>query len=170
MSDTKKARKTLASKADDAVTVARAHGEAAADQARDRAERVVASTRDRVEAEADAAKTHLADGIAAGADRIASAADDMTPDAPHTNTVTAAADRLDDVAEAVRDMDLSVLPARLSAFARKNPAAFLGGAAILGIAVGRFFKAQGPQEPSGPDLSLHHIPAPDDAPGGSAPA
>ena len=171
MSDRKKAAKTLASRAQETAEAARARGEDLVGEARETVEDFATSARARVGEEAEAPKAQLADGLGATADRLATAADEMTADAPHTDTVAAAAVRLDGMADAVRDLDLGAVPARLSAFARKNPAAFLGGAAILGIAVGRFLKAQAPEDAdTGPDLSRHHIPAPDAAPGGTTPA
>ncbi len=144
MAEMKKAAETLKSKAEDIGTATKEHGAAAATEARSAVSDLAQSARTRVEEEASTVQTSIADGIDAVAGRVSEAAGKMAPDAPHTRSAEAVAGRLEGAAQAVRDTDLQILPERLSAFARRNPAAFLGGAAILGIAVGRFLKAQSP--------------------------
>lgn len=54
------------------------------------------------------------------------------------------ADALEQVAAQVRTTDLDRLARTVGGFARDNPALFVGGAALLGLAATRFLKARDP--------------------------
>jgi hypothetical protein len=61
----------------------------------------------------------------------------------YTNLV---GDRVDRVAQYLRDRDALDLVNETESFARRNPLLFLGGCALVGVALGRFFHASAPTE------------------------
>ena len=102
------------------------------------------SAKAQVAAKADAAKGNLADEIDTTASALRKAASDMRDGSPQGSTFSYLADGLADMAETVRGQDLSEVVTATGNFARRNPLAFLGGAALLGFAVTRFTKASAP--------------------------
>ena len=54
------------------------------------------------------------------------------------------ADQVEGLANKLRSSDLNTVTRDISDFARKNPALFIGGAALLGFAATRFLKARDP--------------------------
>ncbi|WP_375551918.1 hypothetical protein [Rhodophyticola porphyridii] len=160
MTEIKKAKQTVKSKALEAKEAAQSRAKSAAEDLKSAASAAADDARAQVEAEASGVKARLADEITAVADGVSRTSERMTEDAPHTETVAAVARQLDRTADAVREADLGTIATRLSSFARRNPAAFLGGAAILGIAAGRFLKASSPEPAMQSDVQPHHIPQP----------
>jgi hypothetical protein len=57
-----------------------------------------------------------------------------------------AADRLDGLTQTLDDQDVAGLVRSVRSFARRNPAAFIGGATALGFLAARFFKAADDQQ------------------------
>lgn len=112
--------------AEDAKSKARDAGEAIVDKARERA---------------DTAKDNVAEEISSVSSALRRASDDLRDGSPQERTFAAAADALADVADTVRGKDLGEMADHLSDFARRNPLAFLGGAALLGFAGARMAKA-----------------------------
>jgi len=55
------------------------------------------------------------------------------------------AEQVEGVAAQLRSADLGSITRDVSQFARKNPALFVGGAALLGFAATRFLKARDPE-------------------------
>ncbi|MGJ8624651.1 MAG: hypothetical protein ACSHW1_18060 [Yoonia sp.] len=55
------------------------------------------------------------------------------------------ADQVETLANRLRTTDLNTITHDVSQFARSNPALFIGGAALLGLAATRFLKARDPQ-------------------------
>lgn len=69
------------------------------------------------------------------------AAEDLRQGSPQERTLSQIANGIADASEAIRDKDLGEIVSDMGTFARRNPAVFLGGAALLGFAVTRFAKA-----------------------------
>ena len=111
---------------DDAERAVKDTGQAIADEARHRA---------------DSAKEGVAAEISSVSSALRKASDELRGGSPQERTFAAAASALADVSETVKDKDLGELVNDLSGFARRNPLAFLGGAALLGFAGVRMAKA-----------------------------
>ncbi|MDR6307917.1 hypothetical protein [Pacificitalea manganoxidans] len=128
---------------------ARADAENAARRVADDAKSLArdAATRARSEAEsrAESAKDSAASEISGIADGLRKAAESMRSGSPQERTFGQIAESLADASDAVRDRDIGELASEVSNFARRNPLAFLGGAALAGFAVTRFAKAGTPQ-------------------------
>jgi hypothetical protein len=77
-------------------------------------------------------------GVAGATRRAASEFDNHLPQA--AEYIRVAADRIDSVSDAFRRRDLNQLVADLQGFARRQPTAFLGAAALAGFAMVRFLK------------------------------
>ncbi|MGJ8545961.1 MAG: hypothetical protein ACSHWZ_11005 [Sulfitobacter sp.] len=90
---------------------------------------------------ADQAKGAAAHEVKDVASALRSAAQDMRSGSPQERTFSQIADSLADASDAVRDKDLGEMVGAVSDFARRNPLAFLGGAALIGFAATRFAKA-----------------------------
>lgn len=110
----------------DAETTAREVGDTVAREAKDRA---------------DKAKDGVADDISSVSDALRRASDDLRNGSPQERSFGAAADALADFADTVRNKDLGEMVDDMGDFARRNPMAFLGGAALLGFAGVRMAKA-----------------------------
>ncbi|ABD55126.1 hypothetical protein [Jannaschia sp. CCS1] len=110
------------------------HGKTAA---RDMAQDAAAAASDR----AGEAKSAMADEVSGVASALRTAANEMRSGSPQERTFGQIAEGLADVSDAMREKDLSTMVADVSAFARKNPLVFLGGAALIGFAATRFAKA-----------------------------
>ena len=80
--------------------------------------------------------THLRDALQAACTKL-----DEHDDRRIADVAQVAADRLDAIAEYLRQQDLSRLSADLSAAARRRPAMFYGGLFAIGLAASRFLKA-----------------------------
>jgi hypothetical protein len=145
-----------ASLADKAKSIGRDFKE----QASGLSDSVARTARDQASGIADAAKdfastatgkvsSALNDQKAAGADYIGSiaqavkrAAGEFEGDVPQAATyIRQTADRIDNVASAVRDRDMRELVGEVKDFARRQPTLFFGGAMVLGFAALRFFKS-----------------------------
>jgi uncharacterized protein YjbJ (UPF0337 family) len=100
-----------------------------------------AKVSDRASRSADNAKDSLADEVGSVATALRNAAKDMRSGSTKERTFSQIADSLADVSEAVHDKDLGEMVDDVSAFARRNPLMFLGGAALLGFAASRLIKA-----------------------------
>lgn len=107
------------------------------------------------------AKTHVAQEMQDRAEDLRAKAADETQKAANAADAAArefdagtiqaqaagqVADALEQVAAQVRTTDLDRLARNVSSFARENPAMFIGGAALLGLAATRFLKARSPQD------------------------
>ncbi len=67
--------------------------------------------------------------------------DDMRDNSTSRRAVGWVADSLNRPSQAIRNRDTSQLMNDISGFAKRNPALFLGGAALVGFAISRFAKA-----------------------------
>lgn len=91
--------------------------------------------------QAQAAKSSVADEVSSVASALRTAAEEMRSGSPQERTFGQIAEGLADASDAMREKDLSTMVHDVSAFARKNPLVFLGGAALVGFAATRFAKA-----------------------------
>lgn len=89
----------------------------------------------------DEAKNATADEINTVSEAFRRAARDLQSGSPQERTFGYLADNLATVSDTVRDKDLGEMIDDVSAFARRNPLVFLGGAALLGFAITRFGRA-----------------------------
>ncbi|MHA6346887.1 hypothetical protein [Roseivivax sp. CAU 1761] len=108
-------------------------------------------TADRVRSEAEGRATRAKDSVATEMSGIAkalrTAAGELREGSPQERTFAQIAESFADASEAVRDRDLGQIAHDVSGFARRNPLAFLGGAALAGFAVTRFAKASAKPRP-----------------------
>lgn len=87
------------------------------------------------------AKASAANEVSGVASALRTAASEMRSGSPQERTIGQIAGGLADASDALREKDLGEMAQDLSAFARKNPLVFLGGAALIGFAASRFAKA-----------------------------
>lgn len=120
-------------------------GTASADQATDQAKRLkedaaskVGEVRDAAaemaSEEANAVKGSAAEEMRSIGDALRTAAGEVREGSPQERTFAYMADALADLSDTVRSKDIGEMVKDVSQFARRNPAAFLGGAALLGFA------------------------------------
>ncbi|MEI4469743.1 hypothetical protein [Frigidibacter sp. MR17.24] len=95
-------------------------------------------------AQAEAARGSVADDMAEAASALRRAAQDMQGGSASERSIAFLARGLADVSDGIRDRDLGQMIGEANALARRNPALFLGGAALLGFAAVRFAKAGSP--------------------------
>lgn len=124
-----------------------AHSRAAAatSEIRDEATEMAEQARRRAEAKAMEAKNNLADRGRGMAERLRSAGHEFGDGSMPDRYVGQMADSLSNAADAFASKDLGSLIADTANFARRNPAAFVGGAALLGFATARFLKSSSPE-------------------------
>lgn len=111
------------------------------EDARNAAETVGTRAREEATHQADRAKSGVASELSGIAKAISAAAGDMRHGSPQEQAFGQVASGLSGVSDAIRDRDLAELASDVSAFARRNPLGFLGGAALAGFAATRFAKA-----------------------------
>lgn len=146
------------------------HSQSAGSDAKSTAEDVARKTRDAAYDAVDAAKsqarTHAEsakESVASEVDSLANAMSDASNDlaegSPQARLTGQAADHLAEVSNAIRDADLQEVVAATTRFARRNPAMFLGGAALLGFAAARFAKSSAPENEGYGRASASYDPA-----------
>jgi len=114
---------------------------ATADRVRKEAAAVADAVSGKASEYADDARDATAEQVGSVASALRTAADELRKGSPQERTFSQLADSLADASEAMRDKDLGQMLDGVSSFARRNPALFLGGAALLGFAATRFSKA-----------------------------
>ena len=125
------------------------------DDAVQEAERLRETATKQVKARADDAKDGVADEVSSVGDALRRASDELRSGSPQEQMFASAASSLADFADNLRGNDTGELINRISDFGRRNPIAFLGGAALLGFAGVRMAKAssqhsqQSPQQAYG---------------------
>lgn len=110
------------------------------------------------------------DAVAAEGENVANAlrtaAQELRGGSAPERTLGQIADGIADVSDAIREKDLGQIVAELNGMSRRNPAIFLGAAALLGFAAVRFAKASTPDAgsatagrvgESAPQLSSSHL-------------
>jgi hypothetical protein len=119
--------------------------ESTMDQAKDRVEGMVDRAQDRVK---DAAESRLSAGKSEAVDRLSGVAQSLRSSGQQfegqeaiSQFVTRAADRVENFANHLRNRDVPELLGEVEDFARRQPAAFLGGAFAVGLIGARFLKS-----------------------------
>ncbi|WP_264210615.1 hypothetical protein [Leisingera thetidis] len=113
-------------------------------QAADLGRKAKAAVADKVRDTADAVQSQAAREVQATADAAGAAADTFDPGTMQAQAAQVVAGYLEDAAHRVRTVDVERTVRDVSAFARRNPLLFLGGAALAGFAATRFLKASEP--------------------------
>jgi len=129
----------------DATQEAKSHASDLADKAKDEARTLAGDARSMAHDRAETYKNTAAGEATKVADALRKASDDLRDGSPQERAVGEIAAGLAGVADTIRDRDIGDLISDATDFARRNPAAFLGGAALLGFAASRFAKASGEQ-------------------------
>ncbi|PRY93741.1 hypothetical protein BCF33_2625 [Hasllibacter halocynthiae] len=117
---------------------------AATDELKDEASKLSDQAKRRAEAKLHDAQEAGAERAQTLAERMRAAGEEFGEGSLPDRYVGRMADSISDAAEAFASKDPGALLADVNAFARRNPTAFLGGAALLGFAVARFAKASTP--------------------------
>jgi hypothetical protein len=119
--------------------------ESTMDQAKDRVEGLVDRAQGRVK---DAAESRLSAGKSEAVDRLSDVAQGLRSSGQQFqgqeaigHFVTRAADRVESFANHLRNRDVPELIEEVEDFARRQPAAFLGGAFAVGLIGARFLKS-----------------------------
>ncbi len=117
--------------------------------AREQVRRTADDAKDTVKRELKSHAEDMRDNAATETQKVANAADaaaqEFDAGTLQAQAASQVADALEQVAAQVRTTDLDRLARTASGFARENPALFVGGAALLGLAATRFLKARAPQ-------------------------
>lgn len=144
--DKTRAQNTAQEVKDETRRSAKSLAEEAKTAARDTANQAAESAR----SQAESAKNSVAGEVSNVARALRKAAEESREGSPQERTFGQIAEGLADMSETVARKDLGEMARDLSDFARRNPLAFLGGAALIGFAATRFAKAgQRPAEPAG---------------------
>ncbi|MEZ5866295.1 MAG: hypothetical protein R3D25_20265 [Geminicoccaceae bacterium] len=130
----------------DATATAREHVERAGEELRARASHAIETAGESLVAESTAAKDTTASELSRTARALHSAAGDLDAGGPGQSQVPQsllreAANGLDELARSLHGRSVGEMVGDLSAFGRQNPVAFMGGAALVGFALGRFARA-----------------------------
>ncbi|WP_156927526.1 hypothetical protein [Leisingera methylohalidivorans] len=110
-------------------------------QAADLSRKAKVAVADKVRDTADAAQSQAAREVQSTADAVGAAAEAFEPGTMQAQAAQVVAGHLEDAAHRVRALDVEQSLRDVSAFARRNPLLFLGGAALAGFAATRFLKA-----------------------------
>ncbi|UCM91383.1 hypothetical protein [Streptomyces marincola] len=120
---------------------AREQTRAVTDRARDEARHTAHDLRGRAADEADSQTHRTADAVRQWADDLAGLAANAPAESQAKNLVAQAADQGHRAADYLDAHGFSGLVEDVQGFARRRPAAFLGGAALAGLAIGRLVRA-----------------------------
>ena len=167
------AKREAQSIGDEAREMGREAYESAKTTARGYADRA----RDEAYAQSEAYREYAAQETGKVASALRRASDDLRDGSPQERLVGQVADGIAEAADRMRGMTFEDIARDTSDFARRHPAAFLGGAALVGFAAARFMKAsaQGgdddytapPPAPRPSPYSSASAPAPSRAPAAS---
>jgi len=91
--------------------------------------------------QAERAKDGLADEATSLGSALRKASDELRSGSPEAQLFGKMADSLADFTESVKSRQISEIFGEIGEFGRRNPAAFLGGAALVGFAAVRMVKA-----------------------------
>ena len=117
---------------------------AASDSARDlrgRAETGLHDARERVVGQGEGVKNSLADQVSETARALDKAAQEVDENSVQHQCFKSASDGLTQLSDSLHGKSVGDMVADLAEFGRRNPAAFLGGAALAGFALARFARA-----------------------------
>jgi hypothetical protein len=136
---------------DAADQAAQQAGQAAApiaDQAQETAGQVAEQAKQQAVAQISTQKEHAAGSLDAVAQALRQSGDQLRSkqQEPLANLAGTAAQRIEDFSGYVRNTDVNDMIRDVEAFARRQPAAFLGGAFTLGVLAARFLKSSSQKE------------------------
>lgn len=117
------------------------------------------AAQDRVRAEAQRGTQAATKTLGDFANAVRRAGDelDQNDQSPASRLVRQAADGLESLSRSLADKEPGDLLNAVRDFGRRNPAAFIGGAVLVGLAIGRFARASEPSQAAGlsdADLTL----------------
>ncbi|WP_068875762.1 MULTISPECIES: hypothetical protein [unclassified Phenylobacterium] len=117
------------------------------------AQSFASAAQERVRAEAQKGAQAGARTLGDFANAVRRAGDELASadQSPASRLVQQAADGLENLSRSLADKEPGDLLNAVRDFGRKNPAAFIGGAVLVGLAVGRFARAAEPDHSSGLD-------------------
>jgi hypothetical protein len=122
----------------------------ATEEATTQGEEVLGVARERVEGFAEDGKEAAAEQASGFATAIRHAAEDLEASSPEiAHHVRTAADSVEGISAALRDRSAGQLIQDVTDFARRQPAAFFGVAALAGFALARFAKSSADGLPAG---------------------
>ncbi|WP_296594805.1 hypothetical protein [Phenylobacterium sp.] len=121
---------------------------------------------DRVRAEAQKGAQAGAKTLGDFANAVRRAGDELAgaDQSPASRLVQQAADGLESLSRNLADKEPGDLLNAVRGFGRRNPAAFIGGAVLVGLALGRFARASEPDDTTGLGEPMSFAPAQDDTP------
>ncbi|QFT93893.1 hypothetical protein FIU86_13665 [Roseovarius sp. THAF9] len=123
--------------------------------AKTKAKEMVEDGKEAVTKEAEARAAEMRDDVAEHGDTISSATKKAAGEFEDYDAVnsflTQAGEAVEDATNRLRERSLPDMVEDVSAFARRNPLLFLGGAALAGFAAARFLSASAPSD-DGPEL------------------
>jgi hypothetical protein len=97
--------------------------------------------KEQVAARVETGKEHVADRIGSVAGALRAAGEPLADMGPLPDLAGVAADKIESIAEYVQSRTIGDLLQEATAFARREPAIFLGSAFGLGVLAGRFLKS-----------------------------
>ncbi len=112
-----------------------------ADRAREGVREGVASAQEEANRRVNRSFERAADEVSRTSQALESAADEFDEGSIQHQLLHRAAGGLHDVSDRIRGRTIGELASGLADFGRRNPAAFIGGAALIGFAVSRFARA-----------------------------
>jgi len=127
----------LKAKADEARASIRERVKQATEELRDAA----GDTARQAEAAAEKRKNEFGESVHDLARALHKALDELHPGSVNHRLLSQAADGLDDLAGGLENRSLGEMVGEVSEFGRRNPTAFIGGAALAGFALSRFATA-----------------------------
>ncbi|MEM9795095.1 MAG: hypothetical protein AAF919_01310 [Pseudomonadota bacterium] len=127
--------------ADEAAKSAKSRGEELKAKAKTEAREFGEKAKSVAEAKAEEAKGYATSELDRRAESIRHAGREYGESSYQAHAADYLASNLHHAADVIRDRDVSSLLDDVSQFARRNPAVFLGGAALLGFAAARLLKA-----------------------------
>jgi hypothetical protein len=135
-------------RAKEEVSSAREHVRGAGQSLREEAKGLGTAVRNKLADSMESGKETLADSLNDFTAAIRKAGDELDGRDQRSvaGLVHSAADGLDEAIETVRTRSVEDLGQSIASFARQQPAAFIIGALIAGVALGRFVRASGPQQ------------------------
>lgn len=144
--DASVAAREIQNRAGEAAQTVQAHASQIASEAAEQGREVLGVAQARAEGmieEGKAAGAEQAQGLARAIQR---AADDLDQTSPEiARHVRSAAGAVEGIAQSLRDRSAGELFDEVTNFARRQPAAFFGAAALVGFALARFAKASSPR-------------------------
>jgi hypothetical protein len=118
----------------------------ARDAVRDKAAQVAGMAKERIAGQYDEKKNVALNEVQHFASALRRAGENLRDDGSSSigaTLLTRAAERLDSIGSSMGGKDLDAIVTDVERLARRNPAAFLGGAMLLGFAASRFLKSSG---------------------------